>query len=77
MIYDTCQKNLSVQSIMSFWLIQTSILQRLYTPKYKSSIPFFVFHFEEGKLDMKDQFKMNLTVLSKWSCNRQITCEQT
>ena len=45
MIYDTCQKNLSVQSIMSFWLIQTSILQRLYTPKYKSSIPFFVFHF--------------------------------
>ena len=25
--------------------------------EYKSSIPFFVFHFEEGKLDMKDQIQ--------------------
>ena len=34
-------------------------------------------HHEEGKLDMKDQFKMDLTVLSKWSCNRRITGGQT
>ena len=34
-------------------------------------------HHEEGKLDMKDQFKMDLMVLSKWSCNRRITGGQT
>ena len=34
-------------------------------------------HHEEGKLDMKDQFKMDLTVLSKWSCNRRITGGRT
>ena len=38
---------------------------------------FILTHYEEGKLDMTDQFKMDLTVLSKWSCNRRITGGQT